>query len=263
MAEDNKLTPAQQAALATRPDWLEKGDIAGTEDIGVDDLRLPRLSIAQGLSPQLIPSDASHIPGLQMFDLFNDLTGEIYGKVGTEVEFMVVQRATRRIQFDPDQRGVPLDLNVPDDDPRNDWTKNPETGKAVPPLATKFVEFVILLMRNDNAEPIVLSIKETNKFNRRTIERLTGFIKLRIPPAPIYAGLYSVSVGTEKNDKGTFGVFTVKNKGYQTDPDKGRFAKAFHESLKGKTIVVNREPGDDSFDVDAMDSPSTGDRPDM
>lgn len=234
-----------------RPSFIEAGDLAGTEDIGREDVRLPRLAIAQGLSPQITPGDSQYIEGLTLFDMFNDLTGEIYGK--GPITFVPVRRDTRRIEFIPRSEGGGIvDLDVPLHDPRLNWTV--EDGVKRPPRATTFIEFVILLLRPGKVpEPIVLSIKGTNKHNRRASDQLTTFIKLR--NLPIYAGLYKVDTLTPaKNDKGTFGVPRIKNAGNIPDNPAGKalyeFAKKFHDSLEGKTILVDREPTDADTDFD-------------
>lgn len=259
MAEPNEvktgeLMPQGSQALSTdmRPSFI-KADTTGTEDITSEDLRLPRLAIAQGLSTQMIPGDSTFIPGLQLFQMFNDMTGEIYGN--GPIRFIPVKRDVRLIEFDPENRGVPLDLEVPPGDPRTKWTRNGE-GKKVPPRATRFSEFVILMMRDGQPpDPIVLSIKETNKYNRKAAERLTGFIKMRNPPAPIFAGFYTVLSKPEKNDSGTFGTYVIANAGYVQDERVYRYAEKFRESLEGKTIVVQREAGDDAdtFDVEELE----------
>jgi hypothetical protein len=241
-------------------------DLAGTEDIGANDVRLPRLAIAQGLSNQITPGDAQFIEGLTLFDMFNDLTGEIYGK--GPLTFVPVRRDVRRIEFVPRNLGGGIvDMDVPPNDPRLKWIT--ENGVKLPPAATTFVEFVVLLLRpGKQPEPIVLSIKGTNKHNRRASDQLTTFIKLR--NAAIYAGLYKVNTLTPaKNDKGTFGVPIIKNAGFipiETPAGKAlfEFAKNFHDSLEGKTIIVDREPGSDDideFDTGKMDEP--GDATDM
>ena len=194
-----------------RPKSLDPNDLAGTEDIGANDVRLPRLAIAQGLSPQITPGDGMFIEGLTMFDMFNDLTGEIYGK--GPLTFVPVRRDTRRIEFIPRSEGGGIvDMDVPPNDPRLKWTV--EDGVKRPPRATTFIEFVVLLLRpGKQPEPIVLSIKGTNKHNRRASDQLTTFIKLRKPP--ISSGLYKVHTSKPaKNDKGTFGVPTIKNAGF-------------------------------------------------
>lgn len=256
---DTDLTIIDKAgALASeqRPSFLKKGDTTGTDNISAEDLRLPRLLIAQGLSTQMIPEDSSYIKGLALFDLFHELTGEIFGR--GPIKFIPIRRDVRNIEFDPENRGVPLDLEVPPGDPRLKWTRD-ETGAKVPPAATRFVEFVvIMLLPGRMPEPIVLSFKETNKFIRRAAERLTGFIKMRNPPAPIYAGIYTVQSKTEKNDEGTFGVYVVSNAGYVQDEGLYRYAEAFYQSLEGKTIVVQREGAteDDTFDPEELERQS-------
>jgi hypothetical protein len=258
MADD--LTKSATGTLAKRESFIQKGDLSGTEDIQANELRLPRLAIAQGLSSQIIPDGSDYIKGLSMYDLFNDLTGTVYGR--GPIKFVVTKRETRRVEFDPENRGVPLDLNVPMGDPRTEWTSNPDTGEREAPRATKFTEFVILvLMPGKDPEPIVMSIKDTNKWNRRASERLTGFLKFH---PPIYSTYYSVESKSEKNDQGTFGVYVIKQVAKLDDPDQTdeqweeslrifNLAKEFRESLVGKTIVVEREVADedsDDFEID-------------
>src|SRR5580765_5244010 len=162
MADDALQRPTGNLA---RPSFIETST-AGTEDITTEDLKLPRLCIAQGLSSQMLPGDSTYIDGLKLFQLFNDLTGEIYGNGPLKV--IIGRRDVKRIEFDPDDRKIPLDLEVPYGDPRLKWTKD-EYGKGVPPRAIKFVEFVCLIVHTDGRppEPIVVSIQETNKFNKK------------------------------------------------------------------------------------------------
>ena len=230
-----------------RPKGLDPNDRTGTEDIGINDVRLPRLAIAQGLSPQMTPGDGQHIPTLAMFDMFNDLSSEVYGK--GPITFVPLRRDMHRMEFKPRKEGGGLiDANVPLNDPRLDWTVT-EDGTRMPPKATTFTEFVIMLLRPGKVpEPIVLSIKHTNKFNRRAIDQLVTFIKMR--EAAIYAGLYTIQTVAEKNDNGTFGCPVVKNAGWiPVDTPGGKalydHAAKFAASFEGKTIVTNREPGDD------------------
>lgn len=249
-----------------RPENLEQ-TLAGTEDIGADEIRLPRLSIAQGLSPQMVPSEASYIKGLALFEMFNDVTGQIYGNGPLTV--VPVKRTVQRIEFDPDDRKVVLDRDIPAGDPRTQWTVD-EDGTRIPPRATEFVEFICLLLvaGAPKPEPIVVSIKTTNKQMRAAAELWTTFIKLR--GSAIYHGLYKISTKGEKGKTAdgqdtNYGVFVIKNAGFiPTQTPQGHalmeMAKAFHESLENKVIVVNREPGDEDFDTAAMDAQGASDR---
>jgi hypothetical protein len=239
-------------AMTERPSFIPAGDTTGTEGITQEDIRLPRLTIAQGLSPQLTPGDSAYIDGLKMFQLFNDFTRQIYGN--GPLYFIAVRRDVRRIEFIPrDEGGGVKDMNVPHGDPRTEWTED-EEGHRVPPKATKFNEFVVLLLvsKDDPPEPIVLSIKDTNKFNRRAATDLNGFIKMHASKGknsvPIYGVVYSISSKSEKNDNGTFGVPIINQVGFVPRQDWFQAAQAFAASLEGKNVVTTREPGDeDSF----------------
>lgn len=239
--------------LQERPDFIPEGDRTGTEGITSEDIRLPRLGIAQGLSPQLTPGNGEFIDDLRMFDMFNDNTKQVYGK--GPVFFVVVRRDVRCIEFKPrTEGGGVVDLNVPRHDPRaTQWRE--VDGKRLPPPATTFHEFIVLLLNRDrDPEPIVISVKTTNKHNRKAITDLNGFILKRASQGalsvPIYGVIYSVESTSAKNGDYTFGVPVFKEVGYipKSMPELFQRAKDYAESLEGKTIVVDREPGDEDVD---------------
>lgn len=240
---------------ANRPAGLPAGR-EGIEDLTAADVKLPRLAIAQTTSKQAIPG-AARIAGLELFSMFNDLTNEVYGPGPLRV--VPVLRMVRWIEWDPEQRGVPRDLDVPVGDPRTKWRRDPsgDKSKDLPPLATEYVEFVCLLLRAGRApEPIVVSIKTTNKHQRSAADKWTTYSAIR--PTSLYTGMYDVSSHPETNDDGIFGVFTVENKGYVPSRTPAgaallSLAKSFHDSLAGKTIVVNREGDVDDFREPGME----------
>ena len=75
-----------QGVQEDRPDWLKKGS-AGSEDVGVKDMILPRIDVLQALSPQIKKSDPAYIQGAEQGILYNTVTGELYG---SSVEFVPV-----------------------------------------------------------------------------------------------------------------------------------------------------------------------------
>jgi hypothetical protein len=249
--------------LTQRPDFIPEGDKTGTEDITSEDIRLPRLGIAQGLSPQLTPGETSYIESLKLFEMFNDSTSEVYGK--GPLYFVPVRRDVRCIEFIPRIEGGGVkDLNVPRNDPRvTQWREVEIDGqkKRLPPVATIFSEFIVLLLKSGGqTEPIVISVKHTNKFNRKAATDLTGFIKMHASQGaksvPIYGVIYSIESKPEKNDRGIFGVPQFKQVGFVPPSLKNVYEQArdYATSLEGRTIVVEREPGEDDFDTTAMDA---------
>jgi hypothetical protein len=226
-----------------RPSSMEF-DESGTEGIDANEVRLPRLAIAQGLSPQMTPGDSQYIEGLTLFDMFNDMTGEVYGK--GPVTFVTVRRQWKGIEFIPRSEGGGVaDPEVPKGDPRMKWSKShPDLTKAdTPPRATAIEEFVVVLLRKGKQpEPIVFGIALKNKWNRRAADKIISTVKLR-RGTPIYGNMFTVDTKVPaKNDKGTFGVPTIRDLGFiPKDTPVGaalfQFGKDFHDSLEGKNIV--------------------------
>lgn len=242
-----------------RPDFIPEGDKSGTEGITQDDIRLPRLGIAQGLSPQLTPGDSQFIDGLRMFEMFNDTTKDVYGN--GPLYFIIVRRDVKCIEFRPRSEGGGIvDMNVPRNDKRvTDWRDAQEPGgKRLPPPATLFNEYIAMLIKADGElEPIVISIKNTNKYNRRAATDLNGYIKMYASQGkksvPLYGVIYSIKSKFEKNDNGTFGVPVFTAEGFipKTQPEMFEKVKAYAESLADKEVTIQREPGDDDFDFEA------------
>ena len=252
-----ELVPAESKAIG-KPlaSFIDQDDTTGKTGIAANEITLPRLALAQGTSAEMQPDGSAYLPDLRLFEMFNNLTGESYGR--GPLKFIAIKRRSLHIEFDPNDRNIPLDLDVPSDDPRTQWSKDPETGKGIAPAATHFVEFIIMLVKKDAPpEPLILSIKCTNKWNRKAAERLTMFmISTR---GPSFAGFRFVESKTEKNDQGTFAVWSVRNGGMMEEGDEQlyRQAKVFSASLEGKTINVKREGAEDaSFDVDEMERES-------
>lgn len=244
-----------------QPEWM-RGEKVDESDLGPNDIRLPRLAIAQAMSPQMTPGDSQYMDDLKLYDLFNDLTQEVYGK--GPLIFVPVFRATQIIEFGEDGKTI-IDRDVPRDDSRTQWTKD-ENGEGVPPAATTFVNFIsLLLIPGRMPEPIAISIRLTNKFANRTAMRLTSWIEMKkqMRKIPTYGGIYKVLVKPEKNDKGTFGVFAFDQAGLVQSKPLYQSAKNLNESLQGKNLIIDAEAapaseregtgGDTSFDTDAMD----------
>jgi len=253
--------------VTERPATIDPMDKSGKEGITPDEIQLPRLTVAQGLHPQLVPGEPKYIDGLTIGTMFNDVTEELYGKGPLMV--VPIYRSITRIEFDPNDRKVVLDREVPAGDPRLKWSRG--TGPAGPdgkptdeaPAATEFVEFVSLLLRpGKEPERLVVSIKTTNKEMRNAAKLWTTYIDNR--NGPIYSGLYKLTsqMIKGKNKKGQdtlYGVFVVKNAGYIPDTPAGKmlleYAKQFHLASIGKRIVTEREGADD-FDTATYDAES-------
>ena len=89
MAASKKVVKRSKTAVALsdeRPDWA--GDTnRGSEEVGFDDVTIPRLDVIQDLSPQHKKTKPEYIMGAEPGMLFNTVTGVLYG---SEVMFVPV-----------------------------------------------------------------------------------------------------------------------------------------------------------------------------
>jgi hypothetical protein len=252
MPEETKSTDLATTGSTelARPSFLPTHDLRGTEHITKDDLQMPKLGLAQALSPQVQKTEPQYIAGLQVGQLFNNLTKHNYGE--GPLEFTIIRADPPRfVEFIPRSEGGGVkDVNVPPNDPRTKF-RTDEAGKTIPPVATKFYDFVLLLL--PTREPIALSLKSTGL---KVARQLNALMKLR--NAPSFAGKYVMTTGTSKNAKGVFAVYQVQNAGW-VDEDTFNFCSQMYEAFKDKTLIIDRESdihvpaGDDTdFDTSKM-----------
>lgn len=241
------------------PDFVDAGERTEAQELAPDEVRLPRLSIAQALSPQVLENKPEFIEDLRTGDLFNDLTKEIYGR--GPVLFAVAAKADRYIEFIPREEGGGIkDMDVKPGDPRTHWRT--ENGERLPPLATKFMEFIAVLLKPSGPETILLSIKDTNKHSRAAGSALKMMLSR---PWPSYTMVFSLKTISVSNDQGTWFVPVIEAvPGKLQKRDLIDYIRGISEAMKGKKIVANREgdEGDDSFDPEQMERESEG-RPKM
>ncbi len=235
-SEEKALEVKKPSALTTVPEYLKefKGDKSGTEHITKDDMKMPRLTIAQKMSHQLDDQKSKYIEGLKFLQVFNDLTEEVYS---VPLRFTIVRAdAPRAIEFRPmDEGGGVIDMNVPINDARTKWH-----GKEKP-AATVFYDFYLML--EDTLEIVALSLKTTNL---KTAKRLNSLMKLRFGPP--YTQLYELDVKREENDKGAYGIYTVINAGPVSEELLAMSTQAFH-SLEDQTIDLKHD-GEDTETVE-------------
>lgn len=77
----NKVDTGAMILMGDKQDLSHiKQTARGNENVGVEDLVIPRLEIVQGLSPALKPGDPGFIEGAKQGDLINSVTNRVYGR---------------------------------------------------------------------------------------------------------------------------------------------------------------------------------------
>ncbi len=255
MAKKDTVVKAGEGTVVI-PDFLEEYADKGMEHITRDDLQMPRLALAQGLSPQMLPTDPLYIEGLKLGDAYNTVTGEIHGPGPWDIA-VVRADPPRYMELIPmDEGGGVIDFSVPADDPRTQFTTD-DDGKRVQPIATQFYDYVVALL--ETRETIGMSLKVTGI---KVAKNLNTLIKLRkklpdnngvLRTPPMFMGRYKLRSVMETNKKGTFANFMFTNAGIITDEDTLKFLVNLFKQFKGKPLVIDMEgvtTGDTSPDGD-------------
>jgi hypothetical protein len=262
MATENKTDiatiPKGMEGMVTtqRPEGADQG-LLGNEGIGKDDILMPRLGLAQKMSPEIdLTNQARYIEGLTFTGLFNSQTKVVYGT--GPLHFVILRRDDPRfVEFNPiDQGGGIKDMNVPPGDPRTMFTTG-LNGERVKPLATMFYDFIVLLLNDfDPSEPmkniVALSMKSSAI---KTAKHLNMLITQRGQKL-ICKGVYELRTGseTDKKTQGVYAIYKVKNAGWlKPDSPIEQVAIQMHEAWRTRSVKIDREPGDD-FDPRALDS---------
>src|SRR5882672_6814537 len=113
-AQPQQIVKHERQQLTEIPEYLRKPEgvpPAGLEHLTREDMTLPRLGIAQALSPQLSESDPKYIDGLRPGNFFNTITKENYGK---QVQLVPLLFYKTRILFGPIDEGGGLRCQAPD-----------------------------------------------------------------------------------------------------------------------------------------------------
>lgn len=237
---DDKLqTAAPAGALVTQEAFDDMISDAGrgTENIGVNDVRPPRLMLCQSGSPQRKPDNPKQIAGLNELDLFNSLSNEIYGR---DITFAVIASlGSHWVEFDAELKVV--DPNVPEGDPRTEWTEN-EAHERVKPVATKFYDYLVWLIEHN--EPVAFSLKSTQIKNAI---KLNGLLKLPlklegkiIANPPAWARTYKVETKMESDKGYSWGGYNLSTVGV-TPRETRLLLSELAKTYSKQNVVIERE----------------------
>ena len=203
--QSEALETKKPAALAV-PAFMQGSTGAGTEQIGREDMTLPRLAIAQSNSPAAKKSSPERIQGLEEGQLYNTLSREI---VGEAVELIPILYFPSYIKFAGEgETGVKGIRSNADNIPPAEL----EFGEAgEKPVWTKLFNFLCLIP--SRGEIVIVSMKSTgakvakqwNSWLRKSVKTEGG--KVWQPDA--FSFSYALKTVAEHKDKFDYFNFEV------------------------------------------------------
>lgn len=238
----------QADAGAQVPDYI-KNESRGSENVGMDDIVIPRLEIVQSLSPARDKHDAQYIPGAEEGMLFNSVTRQLYGD---SVIFVPVLFRKEYLLWRDRKKGGGFGGSY-DSVAEADLARNEREDPSNWDIVDTAQHFGLII--NDasgSTEEIVLSMARTKlKVSRRlnSLVRLNGGDR--------FARAYVLSGVREENAEGqSYYNFDVKNFGF---PTLRVYSKAEH--LWRTVTEGDRTIEADMSDADEVPPEPSADRP--
>jgi hypothetical protein len=214
-----ELTMVSDETLAalgmTEAQLSETRGVMGLENARPEDFQIPRLQIAQALSPQLMRSKPEYIPGLMVGQFFNTVTQEVYGD---NVQVVPVKFSVSRLRFlngsleCQSKNGIdgghhaPLCVNC-------GFSKWGSGKEGVGTDCKEYRNWLIL----DTVQgiPMSLSFKSASLVVSKTWSTLLRTRRLKLStgqsvPAPAFATIYELRSAEKPGPKGTFYVPVVR-----------------------------------------------------
>lgn len=252
-----EVAKAQQTALDTQS-MFEGHAGSGLENVGKNDILIPRLTILQALSPQLAKRDALYIEGAQAGDICDVGVSDIFEP---PVIFLPVHFNKVWIEWAPRESGKGLVEIHPTDDIMAEATED-DRRRAVLPSGNYVAETAQVFGFNLSAgrRKCFISfastqLKKARKWNTLALsEILTRPDGTEFTP-PFFYRTYKLGTGDESNNQGNWVGWTV-NRGEKLEDLGDGWQNTFRSAVEFADQIKAGEAKADQSDLEA--EPSAG-----
>jgi hypothetical protein len=249
--KNEELQTTGPNGLVELPEYM-RGDESLQLDIQPGDLKPPRLSICQSMTPQRKRTEPSYIPGLEEGDLFNVSTGEKYG--AGPLRFVILHHFTTNFYFEGGkvvcraEGGVGCELNHGGACSHSGWRRG-EKGESLKPLCTKFLNFVIFLPDLPGPPSGKLAILPFKSSGMKSGEQLLALSRAGAGQ-PVFTKMMALATAHTKGDQGDYFIPVVKRiANYIPDETLYKQLKALFLELHAGTRKVTVDESEQAGEV--------------
>lgn len=261
-----KVEPTKAPAVQGRSKYAGKGQ----DEIGQDEILMPRLKLGQAMSPEVKDGD------VEEGDMFNSVTGEIICKAGQTMPVIVVGKSREFILWDDrkgDNRGmlarankvrmedgtVRFKWNHPgqvfevkvdgktkvkyklgtyiDEDQLDKWGTQIPGNEDSPPAANEHQNYILALPDRDY-ELIALSMSKTSIGAAR---KLNTSIKLAANKCGMFEMQFTMGSFIDNRGENKFANFQIAPGWERVEDEVADAMNDLFEGLKSKNIVVDQD----------------------
>lgn len=216
----------------------------GSENVGTEDLVIPRLEVLQALSPMCTRGEAEYNPSAEPGMLANSVSGQLYGK---EVFLVPVFYSKQWLVWKDRTQGGGFFGAYPSPEEAKDRADQEGGEKAGVQVVDTPIHLCLLVNRDTGGiDEVTVPMPRTKaKISRQwnSMVRMAGGDR--------FARVYRVTTAQEENQKGKFFNYVVAQSGF---PAKSLYDKAekLYESIsKGRTWTMDKtgyDPSDGASD---------------
>ena len=256
MTNKNEISDKKNTDIAVPSAFIDDAG-SGLENIGAEDVTIPRLKILQALSPEVNKHDGKYVEGADAGDAINTVTSKLYND---ENPLVVLPVSYKRLflEWQPRDSGGGLVTSHDDQSILSKTTKN-DRGQDVLEngnyIQTSANHFVIVLNSDGSFDQAVIPMAGTQLKKSRTWNSVMASLKLRsgdkVFTPPSFSHRYSMKTVQESNDRGTWFGWNITNLGPITEEDMFFYeaAKDFASSVGEVSLSSN------SGDASTEDAP--------
>ena len=221
---------------------------AGLENVTQEDLVIPRLKLAQALSPQVQKHEGAFIEGISVGDIFNTVSNEFWsGEKGITVVPVAYKRVF--LEWGPERGGG---LIATYDDPAilQQCTKNERYQDILPngnQIQTTANHYVIHIT-DTGYNPVMLAMTGTQLKKSKRWNSMMASLKIkgadgRLFTPATFSHKYKLTAVPESNDSGSWFGWNVTNLGVLEDKEVDIYtsAKEFGSTVNALTYTSQEE----------------------
>lgn len=219
----------------TVPDHLKgktSGAGRGSENVGTEDLVIPRLEVLQDLSPMCTKDDPEYNKNAEAGGLTNSVTSQLYGK---EVFVVPVHYSKQWLVWKDRKKGGGFFGAYPNPEEAGDRVEQ-EGGKAQGVESIDTPTHLCLLVNRDTGgvDEVIISMPRTKaKISRQwnSMVKMAGGDR--------FARVYRITTQREENAKGKFFNFAVAQSGFPNKVLYDKAEKLYQSIAQGRTIKMD------------------------
>ncbi len=243
----------------------------GLENVGADELVIPRLTLLQPTSP------LSNEEGYQSGNIVNATTKENYGR---SLYFAGLFYWRSRTQW-----AAKSDISAPIECRSSDGIhgSNKDARHAggncaacplakwvdgVPPLCTLFMNILLMPIKDPtniaeellNTSPVLYSAKRTATPAAQELVTMASMLRIGGKPAPLFASVYKMESNRIASEKGTYFVPKFSRHGMVPDAASFSYLRKMYTDMKAVQDKLQGIPDEDAFESsfhkhDDLDAP--------